>query len=33
MWPAAGKGIGDMPYDATSHAKDVLEIFTGIARP
>ena len=26
-------GIGDMPYDATTHAKDVLEIFTGIDRP
>ena len=27
------KGIGNMPYDATAHAKDVLEIFTGIDRP
>jgi para-nitrobenzyl esterase len=27
------KGIGDMPYDATSHAEEVLETFTGIARP
>ena len=27
------KGIGDMPYDATTHAEEVLETFTGIARP
>ena len=27
------KGIGDMPYDATVHAKDVLETFSGINRP
>jgi para-nitrobenzyl esterase len=27
------KGIGDMPYDATTHAKDVLETFKGIDRP
>lgn len=27
------KGIGDMPYDATTHAKDVLEVFSNIDRP
>jgi para-nitrobenzyl esterase len=27
------KGIGDMPYDATSHAQEVFKTFTGIARP
>ena len=27
------KGIGDMPYDATAHAEDVLETFSGINRP
>ena len=27
------EGIGDMPYDATTHAGDVLAIFSGIARP
>ncbi|MBT2532562.1 carboxylesterase/lipase family protein [Arthrobacter sp. ISL-48] len=27
------KGIGNMPYDATTHAKNVLEIFTDIDRP
>lgn len=27
------KGIGSMPYDATAHAKNVLEIFTDIDRP
>ncbi|MDN5768589.1 MAG: carboxylesterase family protein [Humibacillus sp.] len=29
----AAKGLGDMPYDATVHAKDVLETFSGINRP
>jgi putative ATPase len=24
---------GDMPYDATTHAEDVLEIFSSIDRP
>ena len=27
------QGIGDMPYDATAHAEDVLETFSGIKRP
>lgn len=27
------KGIGNMPYDATTHATDVLETFRGIDRP
>lgn len=27
------KGIGDMPYDATAHAEEVLETFLGIDRP
>jgi para-nitrobenzyl esterase len=27
------KGIGDMTYDATSHAQEVFKTFTGIARP
>ncbi|WP_426757260.1 carboxylesterase family protein [Myxococcus sp. Y35] len=27
------KGLGDMPYDATTHAKNMLETFTGIDRP
>ncbi len=27
------KGLGDMPYDATTHAKDMLETFSGIDRP
>lgn len=27
------KGIGDMPYDATTHARDMLEVFDGIDRP
>lgn len=27
------KGIGNMPYDATTHAKNVLEIFRDIDRP
>ncbi|MEU5872206.1 carboxylesterase family protein [Glycomyces sp. NPDC047369] len=27
------KGIGDMPYDATAHAKHMLETFKGIDRP
>lgn len=26
-------GIGDMPYDATAHAEDMLAIFDGIERP
>jgi para-nitrobenzyl esterase len=29
----AAKGIGDMPYDATAHAEEVLETFLGIDRP
>lgn len=27
------KGIGDMPYEPTTHAEAVLELFTGIERP
>lgn len=27
------KGIGDMPYDATAHAEEVLETFSGVSRP
>jgi para-nitrobenzyl esterase len=27
------KGIGDMPYDPTAHAEEVLETFSGINRP
>ena len=27
------KGIGDMPYDATAHAEEVLETFSGVNRP
>ncbi|WP_454810527.1 carboxylesterase family protein [Paenarthrobacter nitroguajacolicus] len=27
------KGLGEMPYDATSHASEVLATFTGIDRP
>jgi para-nitrobenzyl esterase len=27
------KGIGDMPYDATAHAQEVLETFSGVNRP
>ncbi|MFF1553241.1 carboxylesterase family protein [Rhodococcus erythropolis] len=27
------KGLGHMPYDATTHAKDMLETFNGIDRP
>ncbi|MGH2867744.1 MAG: carboxylesterase family protein [Solirubrobacteraceae bacterium] len=26
-------GIGDMPYDATAHAQEVLETFLGVSRP
>lgn len=29
----ATKGIGNMPYDATTHAKNVLEIFRDVDRP
>lgn len=27
------KGIGDMPYDATAHAEEVIQTFAGVNRP